>query len=60
MTEDKTDITLTSAASKDDTTLSVSAGHGFTAGGEYMLINYGSYFQQSKVTSVATNDTRLA
>lgn len=59
MTEDKTDITLTSSASKDDTILSVSAGHGFTATGEYMLINYGNYFQQVLVTSVSTNDITI-
>ena len=55
MTEDKTDITLTIAATKDDTVLNVSSGHGFTWGWEYMLINYWDYAQQSKVLSVATD-----
>lgn len=52
MSEDKTDITLTSAIIKNDTEINVSVGHGFTAGGEYMLINYGNYIQQTKVISV--------
>lgn len=60
MTEDKTDITLTSGITKDDTVINVSAGHGYTAGGEYMLINYGDIFQQSKVVSVATNAITIA
>lgn len=55
MTEDKTDITLTSPVTKDDTVINVSSGHGFTGGGEYILINYGDYIQQSKVISVATD-----
>lgn len=54
MTEDKTDITLTSPITKDDTVINVSSGHGFTTN-DHMLINYGSYFQQSMVTNVATD-----
>lgn len=59
MTEDKTDITLTSVVSKDDTVISVSSGHGFTAGGEYILIMYGDYAQQSKVLNVSDNDITI-
>lgn len=58
MTEDKTDIILTSPISKDDTVINVSAGHGFVFPStpvQYMLINYGNYIQQSKVTGVSTN-----
>lgn len=59
MREDKTDITLTSAVSKGDTVISVSAGHGFTAGGEYMVIMENDLYIQSKVMSVSTNDITI-
>lgn len=59
MREDKTDITLTSAISKGDTVISVSAGHGFTAGGEYIVIMENDAFIQAKVISVATNDITI-
>lgn len=53
MTEDDTTISLVSAVAMDDTSLILSTGHGFTAGGEYVLINYGDYFQQNKVMTVS-------
>lgn len=60
MTEDKTDITLTSPITKGESVINVSAGHGFTGLGEYCLINYLSVTQQSKVISVTDNAITLA
>ena len=54
MTEDKDDITLTSSLTKGDTVFNVSAGHGFIAGHELLLL-YGNLFHQTTVVSVATN-----
>lgn len=59
MREDKTDITITSPVSKGDTVISVSAGHGFTAGGEYMVIMENDLYIQSKVISISTNDITI-
>lgn len=59
MNELKTDITLTSDIAVDDTVISVSAGHGFTGTGEYMVIRSGQSYIQSKVISVATNDITI-
>lgn len=58
MTEDKTDITLTSNLNKNTTIIPVSEGHGFTTS-HYMLINYESYIQQTKVKSVDGNNITL-
>lgn len=55
MTEDKTDIVLTSPAAKDSDVLNISAGHGFTGSGEFILINYDNYTQQVKILSATTN-----
>jgi len=59
MQEIKTDITLTSAASVDDTVINVSAGHGFvgpvTAPGEYIVLRSGDFFAQVKTKSVTDN-----
>jgi hypothetical protein len=59
MREDKTDITLTSPVSKNDTVVSVSAGHGFTATGEQIVIMENGLWIQTEVKSVATNDITL-
>ena len=60
MQEQKTDITLTSPVSEDDTVISVSAGHGFTgASGEVISIREGDLFEQAEVISVATNDITI-
>jgi hypothetical protein len=59
MREDKTDITLTSAVTKGDTVIAVSVGHGFTAGGEYMVIMENDLYLQTKVMSVSTNDITI-
>lgn len=56
MRDDKTDITLTSPISDGDKVVSVSAGHGFTATGEYMVAFENGLYFQSKVIAVATND----
>lgn len=56
MTNQKTDITLTSAVSANNTVVNVSAGHGFTAApGEHLVIRNGDAFEQLQVISVATN-----
>lgn len=56
MQEQKTDITLTSPVSIDDTVINVSSGHGFTAAaGEYMVIRNGDIFSQAKVISVSVD-----
>lgn len=59
MTEDKTDIVLTAPITKDDVIINVSTGHGFTGTGEWVLINYKNYFQQSEVISVSTDAITL-
>jgi hypothetical protein len=59
MREDKTDITLTSPASVDDTVVSVSAGHGFTAAGEHIVIMENNAYAQERVKAVSTNDITI-
>jgi hypothetical protein len=59
MSEEKDDITLTAAVSKGDEVIAVSAGHGFTGTGEFMVIQEGDIFLQAKVKSVATNNITL-
>lgn len=63
MNEIKTDITLTSDASVDDTTVDVSAGHGFVtdavSAGERIVIFDNNRFVQLIVTGVATNTLTL-
>ena len=57
-TYDKIDITLTSAIDLDDYIISVSAGHGITAG-DILIIYSNNYFWQVIVLSVDTNDIIL-
>jgi len=52
---EKSDITLTSPTSIDDTVVSVSAGHGFSAG-KLICIREGLRNYQGYVLSVSTND----
>ena len=56
MNELKSDITLTAPISKGDSTFSVSSGHGFTAGGEFIAIWEDDRYLQQEVTAVATDD----
>lgn len=58
--EDKADITLTSPATKEDTTVNVSAGHGFTGTGEYIIIQEGDLYFQELVAGVSTNEITLS
>lgn len=54
--EQKTDITLTSPVTVDDTVINVSAGHGFTgAAGEVIVIWENNNYLQQLVTDVSTN-----
>lgn len=55
MNNQKTGITLTSPIAIGDTVINVSAGHGFTAGGEYIAGTGDSTFFQQRVVSVAVN-----
>ena len=61
--EQKTDITLTSPISQDDTVINVSSGHGFTgrAGtpGEYITIFENNRYFQQQVVSVSTDALTL-
>lgn len=59
MNELKSDITLTAPISKGDSIFSVSSGHGFTAGGEFIVIMEGDLIIQQAVTAVATNDITI-
>lgn len=59
MNEIKNDITLTSAVSKGDSVISVSAGHGFTAGGEFIALWEDDRYMQQEVESVSTNDISI-
>jgi hypothetical protein len=54
MTEEKTDITLTSDINIDDVTFEVSADHGITTS-HYLALWEGSAFEQVKVAGVSTN-----
>lgn len=58
MTEDKDDITLAASAAKDATVLTVSSGHGFDTD-DHMLINYGNYYQQTKVMAVSGDNITI-
>lgn len=59
--EQKTDITLTSAVSVDDTTINVSAGHGFTgADGEYLTIFEDNMFLSQPVISAVGDAITIA
>lgn len=55
MTDEKTDITLTSDIAIDDTVINVSAGHGFDATGEYIVVWDDNKYIQMKVVSIATD-----
>lgn len=56
MSEQKTDITLSTAIEKDTITFNVSAGHGFsTASSHYMSIWDNQRYFQSKISAVSTN-----
>lgn len=56
MVEQKTDIALTSAIAVNDTTINVSAGHGFTNSvGERVVIFEGTHFVQLKINSINVN-----
>lgn len=58
--EQKADILLTSAADKDDITVNVSSGHGFTAAtGEMITIFENGRVMQSRVKSVSTDEITL-
>lgn len=54
MTEEKTDINLTSPVSVGDEVINVSSGHGFVVG-SMIVISEGDAFEQAVVKSVATN-----
>lgn len=56
MTYDNDSIELQTSVAKDAYTFLATSGNGFTATGEYALIKYGNYTQQSLVTNVS-NDT---
>lgn len=61
MNEQKTDIGLTSEIKVNDSTINVTASHGFTAAaGEYLVVRNGDSFAQLKVTSVSTNAISLS
>ena len=51
MKEEKTDITLVYPILKGNDTMVVSSGHGFS-GGDWALISYGEYSQQTEIVSV--------
>lgn len=55
MTDEKTDITLTSDIAVDDTVINVSAGHGFDGTGENIVIWDDNKYIQMEVVSVATD-----
>jgi hypothetical protein len=59
MREDKADIILTAIANEGDTIITVSSGHGFTAGGEYVVVQEGDNYTQTKVISVDGNDIEI-
>lgn len=55
MNEEKTDITLTAPITSGDTVINVSSGHGFTATGEYIVIQEFNSITQAEVIGVAAN-----
>lgn len=59
MREDKADITLTAPAVLGSDIINVSAGHGFTAGGEFISIFDNNRYMQCKVKAVNTNAVTL-
>jgi len=59
--EQKTDITLTSAVSVDDSVISVSSGHGFTVGNDVLMtIVEGDKIEQASVIGVSGDDITIA
>jgi len=58
MTEEKTDIILTTAASKGDKIISVSSDHGITSEDCLLIVN-GNYTQQVIVVSVSNDDITI-